>query len=170
VTAYCATTDLLLGQIPLPSYLDAQKVVQDAADEIDSKLGSLFVTPFNVSETDDDALTRPSRLLLKRINTHLATGRLILAVANPEENRNLHAYGYYLVKEAEEALDCIVKGDVTLDGAEALESNVPLTTVPLIANVDSESSVEAFYDRIASPSYFYFPPGNTYPYPDRLVE
>src|SRR6478736_7536461 len=147
-----------MGAIPLPTYLDDDKIVQDAADEIDSKLGHLFETPFNVTEGDPDALSRPSRLLLKRINSHLATGRLILQVASPEENRNLHAYGYSLVKEAEEALECIVKGDISLDGAVPLDGTVPQPTVPLINNLDPESNVEAFYNRIANPSYVYFGP------------
>src|SRR5689334_8522981 len=155
--AYSSPDDLLLGKIPLPTYIDAAKVVEDAAEEIDSKLGYLYVTPFNVSE-NDSPLSRPARLLLKRISNNLATGRLILAISSPEENKNLHAYGWSLVREATEALRCIAEGEVVLDGAPVLPtSGGEAVTTPLINNVDAESNVEAFYDRIANPNYLYGP-------------
>jgi hypothetical protein len=169
MAAYSAPGDLLLGGIPLPSYLDSEKIVQDAADEIDSKIGYVYTTPIDVSATSD--LTRPAKLLLKRINNFLATGRLILQVASPEEDRNLHAYGWSLVKEATAALDAIASGEITLEGAPLEEgaASTPASSVPLISNLDSESNVEAFYDRMANPNYAFLPPIDRYSNPDRLV-
>jgi hypothetical protein len=165
--AYSQTTDLLLGEIPVPSYINTQKVVDDAADEIDSKLGHIYTTPFNV--TDPGPMSRPARLLLKRINNFLATGRLILAVASPEENQTLHAYGWSLIREATTALDAIINGDIPLEGAQVVTgTSLPVST-PLINNLDSESNVEAFYDRIANPNYFYPPPVSGWSDPDKLV-
>lgn len=165
--AYCEVGDLLLGGIPLPSYIDPAKQIADAADEIDSKIGYVYVTPIDVSVGSN--LARPARLLLKRINSSLATGRLILAVASPEENRNLHAYGWSLVKEATAALDLIASGEAVLEGAipdpNASEAAV---TAPLISNLDAESSVEAFYNRIANPSYLFGYPGESWSNPDRI--
>jgi hypothetical protein len=40
--AYSAVTDLLTGDLPLPSYVSPVKFVDDAADEIDSKIGFLY--------------------------------------------------------------------------------------------------------------------------------
>lgn len=164
--AYSAAADLLLGKIPLPSYIDPNAVVQDAADEIDSKIGHVYSTPINVSETGP--LVRPARLLLKRINNHLATGRLILQVASPEENKNLHAYGWQLVKEATAAIEAIVSGDVPLEGATLIETAGSPATVPMINNLDTESNVEAFYDRIVNPDYNYILPVKYNP--DSLVQ
>lgn len=159
MAAYCAPEDLLLGQIPLPSYINPTKVVEDAADEIDSKLGHIYVTPFNMTAFGEGVLTRPAQLLLKRINVHLATGRLILAIASPEENSNLHAYGWALVKEAQEALYSICEGDVPLTGAApAPGASVQTGSTPLIDNIDPESGVEAFYD-------YFKPSGYSVPYP-----
>lgn len=156
MVAYSAPTDLLLGEIPLPSYIDPAKVLQDAADEIDSKLGHIFETPFNITGSGTGVLARPAALLIKRISNSLATGRLILAIASPEENSNLHAYGWSLVKEANEALYAIAEGTIQLEGAVPNPGAPTQTgTTPLINNLDPESHVEAFYDRIANPSYPY---------------
>lgn len=167
--AYCTEADLVLGDIPTPSYLNVTKVIDDAADEIDSKIGYIYTTPVNVSSPGP--LERPARLLLKRINAALATGRLILAVASPEEKSSLHAYGYNLVREANGAIRAIVDGEIVLEGA-TLENPPPadLGTV-MITNVDSESQVEAFYDRIANPDYSYTYLDRAYgSNPDSLVD
>ena len=166
--AYCSEADLLLGGIPLPGYIDPVKQVADAADEIDSKIGYIYKTPIDV--TDTSPVKRPARLLLKRINASLATGRLILAVASPEENKNLHAYGWNLVREATTALDAIASGQFPIEGADP-SPDAPvegLNSAPLISNLDAESNVEAFYDRISAPGYLY-PSLPTYRSPDGFV-
>lgn len=166
--AYSSPDDLLLGNIPLPAYVDKQKIVDDASDEIDSKLGYIYETPFDVSETGP--LVRPARLLLKRINRALASGRLILQIASPIEQAQLHAYGLSLVREAWEAIECIYKREVTIEGAELIEDpNIPqAATVPMISNLDAESNVEAFYNRAANPNYVFVAPYGWID-PDRLI-
>src|SRR3982751_5310702 len=135
MVAYSASSDLLLGEIPIPSYIDKDKVVQDASDEIDSKIGHIFATPLNLTGTGEGALSRPAALLIKRINNSLASGRLLLAIASPQEDSNLHAYGWSLIKEANEALYAICEGDIQLEGALA-NPTAPVQTgsTPLIAN------------------------------------
>jgi hypothetical protein len=154
VTAYCAVNDLLLGQIPAPVGIDKQKVVDDAADEIDSKIGMLYETPIDIV-SDPTVPPRPVKLLLKRLNVFLATGRLILAAASNMEDQQLHAYGLSLVSEATTALAVIASGEMVLDGVDPAEGYTPHSSTPLINNLDPESSVEAFYNRIANPSYLY---------------
>lgn len=155
--AYSEITDLLTGNVPTPAYLSPQKYVDDAADEIDSKIGFVYETPIDVTDSSSNPVSRPVRLLLKRINNFLASGRLLLAVDAGAETDRVHAYGLYLVKEAEESLCAISDGKVNLEGAELLPTDQARVTAPLIQNVDSESNVEAFYDRIANPNYLYFP-------------
>lgn len=153
--AYCEVTDIKLGNIPLPPYLDTQKEVNDAADEIDSKIGYWYSTPIDLGA--GSLVVRPARLFLKRINSSLATGRILLAIASPEENRNLHAYGWSLIQEAQAALQSIAAGEIHLEGAPlapgASAASEGASTAPKIYNVDAESNVEAFYDRIANPYY-----------------
>lgn len=160
--AYCAVTDLVIGNIPTPAYLDLEKIVQDAADEMDMVLGQRYVTPINASETAlpiEIRIPRPASLMLKRINATLASGRLLLAVASPEENRNLHAYAWSLVQEAKQALESIRVGDVVIQNAPVLENtNDGQNSGPWIANKDAESNVDAFYDRLANPAYSFGEP------------
>lgn len=150
--AYSEPEDLLTGAIPTPAYLSPAGYVNDAADEIDSKLGFIYVTPIDLDETDD--ATRPARLLLKRINNFLATGRLLMAVASPEEDNQVHAYASRLIAEANSALNDIAKGDIDL-GADKLPAQVEPVVTPLVVYGDAESNVEAFYDRVANPDYHF---------------
>jgi hypothetical protein len=164
---YSEPNDLLLGNIPHPSYIDTAKLLQDVADEIDSRIGYTYATPLDVADTS--SVARPARLLIKRISRNLATGRLILQVASPEENHRLHAYGWSLVSESLEALKCIAEGDIILDGAPLADgASTPPITAPQIANLDAESNVEAFYNRLANPNYVYTSI-NSYSSPDSLV-
>ena len=155
--AYCTTADLLLGNIPTPSGLSVQKVVDDASDEIDSKIGMRYETPVDIATASPpNPVVRPVKLLLKRLNVFLATGRLILAVTSNGEDDRLHAYGLSLVNEANAALDQIADGAYILEGVPVSASYTPTVSTPLINNLDPESNVEAFYDRIANPSYAYY--------------
>lgn len=167
MVAYSDPGDLLLGNIPLPAYIDTTKLLQDVADEIDSRIGYVYQTPLDM--TDTSPVARPARLLIKRISRNLATGRLILQVASPEENARLNAYGWSLVSESLEALRMIVDGEVVLDGALPAEgASTPAITAPQIANLDTESNVEAFYNRLSNPNYQYTS-ADVYRSPDGLV-
>lgn len=150
--SYSSTTDLLTGNIPTPGYLDPQKFVDDAADEIDSKIGFVYETPIDV--TDTSAVVRPARLLLKRINNFLATGRLLMAAAASAEDSALHAYARNMVDSATEALDAIFDGSILLEGAVLI--NPPSDTVhrgPEWFNPDTESAVDAFYDHLVPTNF-----------------
>lgn len=154
MVAYSTTSDLLTGNIPVPAAFSPQKFVDDAADEIDSKIGFLYVTPVDVTQTS--TVTRPARLLLKRINNFLATGRLLLAAAAGQEDTQLHAYGLSLIQEANTALNQIASGQIPIEGGTLVDTGDEAAfTGIIIDNLDPESSVEAFYDRIANPNYSY---------------
>jgi hypothetical protein len=160
-SVYSATTDLLIGNIPLPATLTPQKYVDDAADEIDSIIGFKYQTPIDMS--DLGAVAKPARLLMKRLSNWLATGRIILAVDAAGEDNNLHAYGLKLVSDASAVLQAIADGSVVLEGATTLsdpdDASAGLRRAPAIANVDSESIVEAFYAALDPNNY-----SATFPY------
>jgi hypothetical protein len=154
MATYSEVGDLLNGNIPLPDYVDKQKFVQDAADEIDSKIGFIYVTPIDISDSSD--VPRPARLLLKRINNFLATGRLLMAVDAGGEDDRLHAYGWSLVQEATVALSQIASGEIYLKGADPVNvGEDAIITSIIVNNLDVESNVEAFYDRVMNPAYFF---------------
>jgi hypothetical protein len=170
--AYCQASDLLTysGSIPAPSYLSPQKFVDDAADEIDSKIGFVYATPIDISDVAGNPVVRPARLLLKRLNVNLATGRMLLAADANGEDTQIHAYGWSLIREVVAALNNIADGDITLEGATLVTPNALNNNIPLIYNKDAESNVEAFYDRVANPNYVYpYPYGTRYINPDGVI-
>lgn len=151
--AYCQTTDLLTGDVPTPAYLSPQKYVDDAANEIDSKIGFVYETPVDITDDPDNPVVRPVRLLLTRLNVFIATGRLLMAVAASGEDERLHAYGWSLVQEATLTLEAIASGKLPLEGVDKLPAAQAQITAPLSYNEDSESNVSAFYDRIVNPNF-----------------
>lgn len=151
-STYCAVSDILTGDLPLPTYLSPIKFVEDAADEIDSMIGFRYTIPVDVSATS--TVKAPGILLLKRLNSHIATGRLLMAADQSGEETDVHKYALFLLQSALTTLQNISDGVVTLPGAGTapVDPNNP-QTVPLLYNKDIESGVEAFYDRVANPWY-----------------
>lgn len=137
--AYSTVADLLLGDMETGS-IDLQKYVDAAADEIDSKLGFLYVLPLS-------PLAAVEILLLKDINNKIASGRLILAQYIGGEESALHAYGYSLIREATESLMLLANGVIDL-GSVRTESPVDEGMAPRAFVYDEESMVTAFEDTV----------------------
>lgn len=135
---YSATPDLLVGDLVLSSALDTTKYIQGAADEMDSKLGFIYLVPVDVG-----TLPAYQALLLKNINNKLASGRLIMDIAAGGEDRSLHAYGARLVQEANSDLLQIANGTVELD-AEKQPITSQNDTGPAVTNSDEFSAVDTF--------------------------
>lgn len=154
---YSEIADLLLGELAAPDNKISAKYVQDATDEVDSKLGFMYVTPIVI---DVNGVYRASALLLKRIANYLASGRLILANSASREEQFLNAYGQSLVMEAVKALDALANGTMPLPGATFLNPDDKGASGPIIANIDTQSNVESFYDFATDPF-----PHKWYPYP-----
>ena len=139
--AYSTVDDLLTGDMMISSKVDKLKFVNDAADEIDSKIGFIYSLPLS-------ALLIHEELLLKGINNKLASGRLILTLDIAGEGTTLHAYGLRLVTEAMQELMLIANGTVDLS-ADLLPNPDPgvyASKTASVTNIDAMSSVEAFYD------------------------
>ena len=74
--AYVEETDLLLGELTntLPASISVTEYLAMTQDEIDSKLGVMYVVPVEV-----DALPNSQGSLLKSIQRKLTSGRVIMA-------------------------------------------------------------------------------------------
>jgi len=157
VPAYCAKEDLLTGDIPLAGkYGDGSAFVQLAADEIDGQIGHIYTTPvvFDESTPEKVAAVRPAKLLLKKINQLLASGRIILDMAAGAEDASLHAYGASMVTEAIALLNQLSSQKIKLTDAPLLPSTEDdENTGPSIAQADPYSLVEGFYVRYQQSPY-----------------
>ena len=145
MAAYSLVTDLLIDDLTTSASFPKQKYVDDAADEMNIKIGTRYDLPIDLN-----SLAVPSRLLLKRINNYLASGRIILRLAISSEQVKLHELGATWVKEALDALEKIACGSVDLyatDGS-AIETDPYLDVVhgPIVSNIDDASPVDSFYD------------------------
>ena len=119
-------------------------MVDLAAEQIDSMIGHIYVTPVDILVPPSE--NRPSQLLLKHINLLMASGRMILDMAAGGEDNDLHAYGQRLLEEALNMLAKIVKGEIQLTGADRIEE-AKSPTGPTISNEDAVSLVEQFYEQ-----------------------
>lgn len=149
--AYSRASDLLIGDIRVDGVIDPEAVVQDAADEIDAAIGNIYVTPIALPDT---AVNRPTILLLKRINNYIATGRLLLALAQGSGDAQNFAQAQYYLKLGLTPLNEISKGNITLAGAEKhTQEGQPANPGPTAVNAEPVSYVEAFYKRNTNPAW-----------------
>lgn len=154
---YSTPDDLLIAQLRVDE-ADKVKYVAEAADDIESRIGHIYETPLTFDTTVPQE--RAASLVLKRLNNNLASGRIILAYTMPAEDKQLNAYGHYLVKDAEDTLDLIASRQVILYGPTPV--TLPNTEIVNgaalgISNVDSSSAVDDFYR--APAATLWFPPG-----------
>ncbi len=145
MAAYSLVTDLLIGDVQLGALLDAQMFVNDAADEMNVRIGMVYDLPLPVS------MPVHIRTLLKMINNRIASGRLIMSAAVGGQMRELHAYGESLVRDAYADLEKILNGTIPLDGA-VVKENGNQSLGPSIISGDAYSAVTAF-ERFAYPEY-----------------
>lgn len=165
---YSKADDLLIGDLILPKNVNRDKVVQDAADEIDAKLGWIYKTPlapcevpagFPEQEPEFKHLPRHEQLLLKSINNRLASGRLILSLDTAGQQTTLHAYGYRLQKDALDELHLIANGSVEMTACRAEGVEGGEDRVPSIIHHDEESLLLGFEETVMRGVPWYTRPG-----------
>jgi hypothetical protein len=155
--AYCADGDLLLqADFPLPAGLTKAQYVNEAADEINMRIAKRYKIPVAFTSADDQNRYSSTITLLKTLNAHIATGRLVMAMSIKAERPQLHSYGNNLVKDALKIVDDICYGEINLEGAVlSLEVTDETTGFgsqrPMVLNLDDESGVEAFYNIVTAP-------------------
>lgn len=159
--AYSEVGDLLLGGMTVSLSLDKQKFVDDASDEIDSKLGFFYTLP--LVGPGDTALPEHEQKLLKLINNKLASGRIILTLAVPQEQAALHAYGLRLVTEAMNDLMLIANGQVDLTAVRVNIGETVRDNAASVYNHDAESGVDMYENAVMRPGGAYWNPGEVVP-------
>lgn len=162
MSAYCEASDLLLGDIVVGG-TSAERWISTAADEMDAKIGYIYVTPVNVT-----TLPPHQAKLLKNINAKLASGRCLMAAAQGSEDNGVHAYALLLVREATEDLMLIANGEADLTAPRVDEDGAPVDTIedptvddpyariPTGRSADEYSAItvfeHSFFDGSASPA------------------
>lgn len=153
---YCVQADLLLGEIPTPSYMDVLKYIDNASEEVDVALGQLYTTPIEVVEI---AQNKPTTLFLKQVTAKLATGRIIMAAATGKQDIEVNAYGKYLIDEAWGAIANVLSGNYVLPGATQIDAPASDVGGVRLKNVDAISQVEGFYNQVQAQPVPYSTPG-----------
>ncbi len=142
---YSTDADLLIGDITYDTgTTDRFRVI--AKNEIDSKLGWLYVLPLT-------GITSHITLILQNIESHIATGRLILDRAAGGEDSALQAYGASLLKEGQDDLMMIMSGMLVLTGAQRIASEAAEGNAPSIIEGDMTSGVDAYYGWVSQPAW-----------------
>lgn len=149
-TAYSLVSDLLIGDVQVGDFISPQKFVNDAAAEMDSRIGMLYTLPLPLASMPGFVQT-----LLQLINNRIASGRIIMAAAAASQSRELNAYGATLVADGYKDLKSILDGSIPLDGAgRRPDGNQSLG--PAVSSRDATSGVDAFED-------YFFPPSPLFP-------
>lgn len=121
MSSYCGVNDLLIDQQMYVGSQEPGRYVQSAADEMDAKLGYVYVVPI---------VAPPNQmLLLKGINARMASGRLIMSRAAASQDSAVHAYALFLVKSAENDLMALANGVVDLTAPKVDVDGNPIGSV-----------------------------------------
>lgn len=148
--AYSEVADLLIGDLVLGAGVDPQKYIDLAAEQIDAKIGWVYELPLHpaggVGTWQD--LPEHEQLLLKGINNGLASGSLLIALDQGGEQTTVHAYGLWLIQQAQADLMYLANGEIQIS-AELFD--VPDTVpnrVPGVINYDEESLLLGFENTV----------------------
>lgn len=153
---YSTKEDLLLGDLAVSARIDKQRYVQDAADEIDGKIGLVYVVPVNLSAAPPYVVA-----LFKRLNNQLASGRLIVTLTASQESDTLHAYGERLINDSLKELETIRVGMVTLPGIPRVDSTNDDSKAMQTSNSDEFSAVDTFEAYVMNGKPTYWQPGQS---------
>jgi hypothetical protein len=161
---YCGEGDLLVDDSMVYSKGVKETAITQACEEIDSKLGMIYETPIDIS--DQSTVDRSAKLLIKQIAIHLASGRMMMRIAATRESDTPNAYGVYLIREATQALDAIVSGDVVLPGVPGVEGDpstpAAISAPPIfVGNADAPISLDMFEDYVKHDPYRLWRGGST---------
>ena len=156
--AYCTSDDLLVGDMVFGS-LDVTDFINQAANEIDSKLGVIYKLPLSaaVGQTFVN-LPQYQQLIVKNINIKLASGRLFLTTA-ADDTSSLHQYGMRLVQEAMSELMAIANGLVELSAERREPIGQEQDRIPRTLNHDEESMVDQYEKLVHRGENVYTLPG-----------
>lgn len=165
---YCGPGDLIIDPTLLYEENVKETAVQQACEEIDSRIGRLYRTPIDVSESS--SVDRSVKLLIKSVAIHLASGRLVMRLTDVGQDSVPNAYGKYLITQAYDVLNEILSGDIVLVGVPAPDVDPgerPAIASPqmLAANAVEPVSLDGFQDYMKfDPFRWAVPPWATAPY------
>lgn len=158
--AYAEVDDLLIGQMTIGPGVNKQKFLDQASEEMDAKLGFIYKLPLEAIDglTPPDELPVHEKLVLKGINSKLASGRIILTLDIAEEGSTLHAYGLRLVTEAMNELLVLANAGVMLSAVRLNPVEEP-DRRPAVKNRDAESAVDQWENTVMRGEPSYWNPG-----------
>ncbi|QDF18234.1 head-to-tail adaptor [Gordonia phage Dakiti] len=146
---YCTTAAIQthVQNIKLPQNATWESLAETASNEIDSRLGVRYVTPFQVSPSDP--AQRAAAFWLQNVTSMVAAARLMLSIAAPGSQDSANSYGQYLLRNVNELVNDVISGKVDLAGCEEVGANDSVIQGPTILNEDAFSQVDVFYDNFA---------------------
>jgi hypothetical protein len=142
--AYCKTEDINLGTMEPPRGTDVQKVINEAANDIDAVVGRFYRLPLQLSESDPQHA--PYKLLLRKLNIFLTTGDIIIKAAGARQDDSMNASGLWYMRQAQDVLKKIENGKIRFPDQVRMNADEDMFTGPYASSRDSSSRVEDFYN------------------------
>lgn len=99
------------SHVTIPTEVNVSNFRDDAYSVMNISLRGLYIVPIDSSEVTDTGY-------LKLIESKMAAGHILIAVASVSEMENVHEYGLLLIKEAEGLLQKLIDQKIILEGAE----------------------------------------------------
>lgn len=135
MTGLATTADLLTGDLALDG-VTSQDWIDRAWTEIQGVLSERYV----ISDTGTE-LGTGDQALLKTVQSHIATARLIMAQSATGMDNDLDQYAEYLLNEAMSILTAIVSGARNLTGANVVATVANNNLLPEVVSATSTAGV-----------------------------
>jgi hypothetical protein len=150
---YCTTADVdqIIGKLPIASGISVQAFLDDAWGEMHTYMLGIYDIPITVSAGTPSTTSGIVSNILNTIQKELAGGMLLLSLDTTSENANIHAYGEYLVGQAEKKLQDIQAQLLILPGVALdtdITDNVAKPGRVLSGSPDSASYFNRPYDEV----------------------
>ena len=143
---YCTASAIQthVQNIRLPQGVTWDSLAEAAANEVDSHLGTRYVTPIAASATDPE--TKATAYWLQNVSSMIAAARLMLSTSAPGSQDTANNYGKYLLQNAMTLINDVLSGKVDLQGVEEVGAGGDGIKGAIILNQDEYSQVDVFYD------------------------
>lgn len=143
---YCTTAAIQthVQNIRLPQGVTWDSLAEAAANEVDSHLGTRYITPLVASAADPE--TKATAYWLQNVSSMIAAARLMLSTAAPGSQDTANNYGKYLLQNAMTLINDVLSGKVDLQGVEEVGAGNDGIRGATIINQDQYSQVDLFYD------------------------
>lgn len=129
------------AHLTIPVNITVEEYREEAFRLINVRIRALYSLPMDTTDENDLAY-------LKSIESRMAAGNILIAVASVAERENVHEYGKLLIDQAEEKLQKLIDQEIVLKAAKDTDASDDVIDPPKLQG--SAADEYGTFDRVMS--------------------